>query len=164
MKVLVAAASRHGATHEIAEAIGRALTAGGVQATVATIGQVDDIDRFDAFVFGSAVYMGRWMETAREFVDVRAPEFRDRPVWLFSSGPIGNPPKPGPEHAVDVADIVEATGAREHRLFSGRVDRALLNFGERAVMLAVHGTEGDFRDWTAIAAWGTAIANALTNR
>jgi menaquinone-dependent protoporphyrinogen oxidase len=54
MKVLVAAASRHGATQEIAEAIGRALDAEDMDASVATIEEVGDPTGYDAVILGSA--------------------------------------------------------------------------------------------------------------
>ena len=47
---------------------------------------------------------------------------------------------------MDVAGILEATGARDHRVFSGKLDRSTLGFAEKAIMLTVRATEGDFRD------------------
>jgi len=161
MIALVAAASKHGATREIAEAIARSLLTAGIPADVRSIDDVADPERYDAFVLGSAVYAGRWMEPARAFVERNRTLLARRPVWLFSSGPVGDPPKPSQEQAVDVTAIMAATGAREHRLFPGRIDRRHLGLAERAVMLAVHGEEGDFRDWGAIMQWATDIAGEL---
>ncbi len=59
---------------------------------------------------------------------------------------------------------MEATGAREHVLFSGRLDKKLLNFGERAIVSALKAPEGDFRDWDRIQTWSTGIAEALKTR
>jgi menaquinone-dependent protoporphyrinogen oxidase len=87
-------------------------------------------------------------------------EWRDRPVWLFSSGPIGDPPKPD-EQPVDIGAVVVATHAREHRLFSGALSRDRLGFPERAMAAALRAPYGDFRDWDAIDAWSHDIANAL---
>jgi menaquinone-dependent protoporphyrinogen oxidase len=98
MKVLVSAASRHGATAEIAErigdVIGRRVAAFGGEVTVLPPERAEHLDRFDAFVLGSAVYMGHWAPSAREMVENYHVAFAGRPVWLFSSGPIGDPPKP----------------------------------------------------------------------
>jgi menaquinone-dependent protoporphyrinogen oxidase len=71
---------------------------------------------------------------------------------LFSSGPIGDPPKPNEENPVDVAEIVAATGAREHRVFAGKLVKRQLGFGERAIVVALRVPEGDFRDWAEIRA------------
>ncbi len=60
-----------------------------------------------------------------------------------------------------MAALVAATGAREHRVFAGRLDRHRLGFAERAVTLALRAPEGDFRDWAAIEAWAAEIAETL---
>ena len=161
MKVLVAVASKHGSTEEIAEEVGRVLADTGIDNEVRPVEDVEALDGYDAVVLGSAVYMGSWMDIAKHFVERHGEALAIRPVWLFSSGPIGNPPHPKPDHAVDIGHIVAVTGAREHRLFCGRLDHHSLSFGERAVMLSVHAPEGDHRDWDAIAAWGHDIAGEL---
>jgi menaquinone-dependent protoporphyrinogen oxidase len=158
MKVLVAAASRHGATQEIAEAIGRTLAANAVDVDVRPIDQVGEFASYDGFVLGSAVYMGRWLEPARDFVDAHTAELSARPVWLFSSGPIGDPPKPAADDAVQIDPIAAATNARGHRLFAGKLDKSALGFGERAVAVAFRVAEGDYRDWAEIEVWAREIA------
>lgn len=81
-------------------------------------------------------------------------------VWLFSSGPIGDPPKPQ-EDPVDIVDILLATKARRHRVFAGKVDKSKLRFGEKAIMVAVRAPEGDFRDWKEITVWAERIGTTL---
>lgn len=161
MTVLVAVASRHGATQEIAEAIGRTLTSTGVQAEVRKIDEVDDLALYEAFVIGSAVYMGSWLESARHFVAKHGDELAERPTWLFSSGPIGEPPRPAESDAVQIDAFMAATNARGHRLFAGKLDKGRLGFGERALVLAFKAAEGDFRDWAEIEAWAREIAESL---
>ncbi len=160
MQVLVSAASKHGATTEIAAEIGAALIALGLDAVVRAPEEVASLDGFDAVVIGSAVYVGRWLEPARRLVEEQQATLRTRPVWLFSSGPIGTPPKPL-EDPTDAARMVELTGAREHRIFPGEVDRRRLGFAERAIMAAVRAPEGDFRPWPEIEAWARSIASSL---
>jgi len=161
MSVLVVAASRHGATCEIAEEIGRVLEARGIPADVRRIEGVDDVGEYDAVVLGSAVYVGKWLEPAQRFVDRHAAELAARPTWLFSSGPIGDPPRPAAEQAVSVDAMVEATRAREHRLFAGRLEKSRLGFAERAVVVAFRAPEGDFRDWDEIRVWAETVADAI---
>ena len=61
IEILVAVSSKHGATREIATAIAHRLSdAGHLVTTVDAAGQAVDLDQFDAFVIGSAVYMGHW--------------------------------------------------------------------------------------------------------
>ncbi|MGH8945006.1 MAG: flavodoxin domain-containing protein [Acidimicrobiia bacterium] len=154
------AATKHGATAEIAQAIGDALTEHGIDTSVISPDQVRAIDHYDAVILGSAVYAGHWLKPAKELVERLGNALAARPVWLFSSGPIGDPPKPE-EDPVDVAEIIEATQAREHRVFPGRLLKEQLSFGEKALALALRAPEGDFRDWSEIKAWATGIADAL---
>ena len=165
-RVLVVSASRHGATREIAAALARALAdcdAGrraGLDAVAVPVEQRPDPAGYDAIVVGSAVYVGRWLDPARQYVAANAATLRARPVWLFSSGPIGEPPFPTDEPP-DAGTLVALTGARAHRVFPGRLERRLLSFGERAMVTAMRAPVGDFRDWDAVRAWGEEIAGAV---
>jgi menaquinone-dependent protoporphyrinogen oxidase len=163
MRVLVTAASKYGATAEIGQAIGEVLGEHGLDPTVVPPERVGGLDGFDAVVVGSAVYAGHWLKPAREPVDRLGGELAGRPVWLFSSGPVGDPPKPD-EDPVDVAEVLAATGAREHRVFAGKLLRKQLSFPERAIVSALRVPEGDFRDWAEVRRWATGIADALTGR
>lgn len=161
MKVSVIVASKHGSTTEIGQAIADRLTSAGHDVDVRAPHEVRDLVGVEAVVLGSAVYAGRWQKEARELVTRLGDELAHRPVWLFSSGPLGDPLKPA-EDPVDVAATVEATKAREHRVFAGRIDKDSLSFGEKAIVRAVHATVGDFRDWDEISAWGATISESLT--
>jgi menaquinone-dependent protoporphyrinogen oxidase len=162
-KVLVTAASKHGATAEIAQAVAEVLAGHGLDPAVVPPDEVHDVDGYDAVVLGSAVYAGHWLKPARTLVDRCHTSLRARPVWLFSSGPVGDPPKPD-EDPVDVADIVARTGARDHHLFAGKLTRKQLSFPERAIVAALHVPDGDFRDWPEIRRWATEIATATAPR
>jgi menaquinone-dependent protoporphyrinogen oxidase len=166
-RVLVVVASRHGATAEIADALARGLTdcpagrAAGLSAVVVPADQQPAPEGFDAVLLGSAVYAGRWLEPARLYAAGHAGALRARPVWLFSSGPIGAPPFP-PDEPHDAAPLTALTGARGHQVFPGRLDKDRLTFGERAMVTAMRAPVGDFRDWAEIAAWAEQIATAVT--
>jgi len=81
-------------------------------------------------------------------------------MWLFSSGPVGELRKPA-DNPVDVSEILQATKAREHRVFTGKLARKHLSFPDRAVASAVRAAEGDFRDCADIRAWAAGIADTL---
>ncbi|MEX1106738.1 MAG: flavodoxin domain-containing protein [Ilumatobacteraceae bacterium] len=161
MKILVSVASKHGSTFEIGEVIATELRTTGVDVDVAHPNDVGPIDHYDAFVLGSGVYAGHWLADGREFAQRVAQHREGRPVWLFSSGPLGVPAFPDHD-AVDVAHLSEATDACAHKLFAGRLDRQVLGFAERAIMHAVHAPEGDFRDWDVIKAWARDIRATLS--
>ena len=160
MRVLVAAASRHGSTAEIAKKVGEVLAAAGIETDVVPPGEVASVAPYDAVVLGSGVYAGRWLASAKEFVDREADALSSRPVWLFSSGPVGDPAKPAAE-PVDVDAVRKRTNALDHRVFAGKLDRQILGFGERAIVLAVHAAEGDFRSWESVSEWASGIAGTL---
>ena len=161
MTVLVSAASKHGATAAIAERIAKGLTERGVPAVVRPIDELEGLEGYDAVVLGSGIYAGRWLEPAKRFIDRNIDGLRSRPVWLFSSGPIGDPPKPAGDPP-DAAALREMTMAREHRVFPGVLDREQLSFAERAITRVVGAAPGDFRPWVEIDAWAASIAAALS--
>jgi menaquinone-dependent protoporphyrinogen oxidase len=161
MNVLVTAASKHEATSEIAGVITEALGTRGIHAELMPIDGVPSLDGYDAVIVGSAVYAGRWMKVAKEFVKDHAAELATRRVWLFSSGPVGEPLMPI-EEAPDAAKMVALSNAIEHHTFSGRLVRDGLSVPERAMVRAFHAQEGDFRDWDEIEAWAEAIARDLS--
>ena len=163
MKVLVSAASRHGATAEIARTIGDTLAEAGLEAVVLAPDAVTTLDEYDAAVLGSGVYVGHWMEAAKNLAERHAIALASRPVWLFSSGPLGDPPTPE-EDPADIAEIMELTHAREHRLFAGRVDRSVLGLGEKVILTAERVPDGDFRSWDEVREWAREIASALTGK
>jgi menaquinone-dependent protoporphyrinogen oxidase len=142
-RVLVVAASRHGSTEEIARAIAARLggPAPGLAAMAVPVEQDPDPRPFAAVVLGSAVYMGRWLEPARSYAAAHAAALRGRPVWLFSSGPIGEPPFP-PDEPHDAAPLLRLTGAR-------------------AMVTAMRAPLGDFRSWDAVRSWADAIGGEL---
>lgn len=161
MNVLVSAASKHGATTEIAEAIGATLSQHGHATSVVAPHEVMHADGFEAAVLGSAVYAGHWMREAKDLIERCQPALVAMPVWTFSSGPLGDPPKPD-EDPVDVADVLSACNTDEHMLFAGKLDLEKLGFAERALTRALRAPTGDFRDWDAIARWAEQIARELS--
>ena len=165
MRVLVTAASRHGSTAEIAEAIGDVLKSRGFEVTVAPPEDVVALSEFEAVVLGSAVYMGHWLAPATGLARRIGAELAGKPVWLFYSGPIGNPSQKFAQQmdvdAVDVQAAQKATGARAHKRFSGKLDRHNLRGLQRVGLSLFRGLEGDFRDWKAIREWAESIADQL---
>jgi menaquinone-dependent protoporphyrinogen oxidase len=162
MRVLVTAASRHESTIEIAEAIAAGLTRRRIEAEVRPIGEVGEVGAYDAVVLGSAVYVGRWLREARQFAERHGATLATMPVWLFSSGPVGSAGAiSGASEPADAATLAQLTGARAHRVFSGRLRGAGLRPVERLAVRLVRAGTGDDRDWGAIDAFAGEIASAL---
>ncbi len=164
INVLVAYGSKHGATEEIAERIARSLRAAGHEPVVRTAGEVRDLDRYDAVVLGSAVYGGRWRRDARRLLRRLRSSLDQRPLWLFSSGPVGeSAPDPADrwQHPRWVREAGERLEARDQTVFRGRIPAEPSNMMERAVARQTPGGELDGLEPAAIDAWAERIAAAL---
>ena len=160
MKVLVAVASKHGATLEIGQVIEASIRSSGLTVELKRVEDVTTLHPYDAFVIGSGVYAGHWMRPAREFIEIHEGELKEKPVWLFSSGPVGDPPKPL-ENPAEVAGCVKRLGARGHRLVPGRIEGSDLGISEKALIALVRAPDGDFRPWSEIATWSESLAAQL---
>jgi len=161
--ILVAYASKHGATGGIAQHIARSLSEAGKEAETRSVTEVDDLGEPEAVVIGSAVYAGSWRKEAVEFVDAHAEELARLPVWLFSSGPLGEQVADDEEQPKQLAEIRERISPRGHKVFFGALDAGKLSFGERMIVKAVKAPEGDFRNWDEIAGWANGIARVLSS-
>ena len=160
MKVLVTAASKHGATAEIASVIGAVLEADHVQVDVLGPAFVEDVARYDAVILGSGVYAGHWLKPAKEFAERHQAALRERPVFLFSSGPVGTPPKETDEPA-EQKSIQTAVAAVDHRVFGGRITGSQLGPFEKLIIRVVKAPLADDRPWDEIADWAKEIARYL---
>ena len=158
MKILVAYASKHGSTTGIAENIAAKLRAADHEVDVGPVAEVADVGTYDAYVIGSAVYYGGWMKEATAFVESNTAWLARRPVWLFSSGPVG---PAAPADPKELPALREAIAPQGHRVFYGALDRHHLSIGERIVVGAVKAPDGDYRDWREIEAWADEIAREL---
>jgi menaquinone-dependent protoporphyrinogen oxidase len=170
--ILVAYASKHGAAREIAERIADTLRAAGQHAEARPVRAAGELAGYDAVVAGSATYTGHWLKEAAEFVRRNRAVLATRPVWLFSSGPLGTQATDAKGQDLRVAaepkEIAEfrgAIGPRDHRVFLGALDPRRLSFAERSIrrLPAARALlpEGDFRDWQEIEAWAESIAHNL---
>jgi menaquinone-dependent protoporphyrinogen oxidase len=159
--ILVAYASKHGSTAEIARRIAERLSDRGHDVEARSVDEVDRLDRVEAVVLGSAVYAGSWRNEAVAFVERHAQELRRIPVWLFSSGPLGDHVEDLEEQPRQLDDIRRAIAPRDHRVFFGALDLRVLSFGERMIVKAMKAPVGDFRNWGEIDAWADGIDVAL---
>jgi len=161
MSILIAVASRHGSTLEIADTIADELRTAGNTVEVRDVADGPLLDSYAAVIVGSAVYIGAWLPEATHFIDHHQVQLKAKPVWLFSSGPLGaDDPKPTAPPA-KIGQLIERSGARGHCIFVGKLDRHRLSLGERLVTNIVKAPEGDFRDWDAIRDWAREISSAL---
>jgi menaquinone-dependent protoporphyrinogen oxidase len=183
-RVQVVYASRHGGTKGIAERIAEVVRSEGAEVAIADAADRPDASGFDACIVGSGVYIGSWLKEGIEFLDRNQSILAQRPVWLFSSGPLPGSSKetdtqdplelalgpadgPGSGGRKKIAALSVAIGPRDHRVFLGAFDPKdpPKSIQERLVRLMPASKKilpaGDFRDWDAIEAWARDIAGKV---
>ncbi len=172
MSVLVVFASRYGATRGIAEHIAGVLSECGHEVRVVRATTNADLSAYDAFVIGSAAYQGSWLPDASGFVRRHTSLLVTRPVWLFSSGPLGTATTDDEGRDLRVLteprqfrEFAETILPRGSQVFYGALNPAGLRWRDRLVRRLPDGRSllpaGDFRDWDAIEAWARDIADEL---
>ncbi|MEU8852235.1 flavodoxin domain-containing protein [Streptomyces sp. NPDC048564] len=160
--VLVAYGTTNGSTAQIAEAIADVLRKNGLTADALPARTVASVSSYDAVVVGGGLYAGRWHKDARRFVRRHGKALAERPLWLFSSGPLDPsaserdiPPVPG------VQKVMTRLDAQEHVTFGGCLEEGAK--GWVAGMILRSGKGGDFRDFTAIEEWAGRVAAELAS-
>lgn len=150
MKVLVAYASRHGSTQEVAEAVAVVLRDGGAEVDLQparAVSQPADEFGWECVVLGGSLYSGRWHRDARRFLKRYRSRLEQVPVAIFAMGPR--------------KDDVESWRAARKQLdralarYAWLTPSAVTIFGgadspKRAARL---GIRRDLRDWDRIRAW-----------
>jgi menaquinone-dependent protoporphyrinogen oxidase len=151
MHVLVAYATKHGSTQEVAEAIAAALRAQGAEVEFRSAREVrGPIGDQDLVVLGAPIYSGRWHRDAHRFLKHHHEELLAVPVAVFGMGPR----EPG-----------EEAWQRSRR----QLDRALAkrNWLRPAAVAVFGGVDPpkrgaeqrrDLRNWDTIQAWTDQIA------
>ena len=144
MRVLVSYGWKMGGTAGIAELVGNALTDAGFQVGVWPAPKVANLGPYDAVIIGrGAVRRPLAPGGTAGFVKRHTGALRERPVWLFSSGPLNGsaaeeiPPVP------QVQELVERIGARGHVTFGGGLPADATGFPASAVAKTY---AGDWRD------------------
>lgn len=158
-RVLIAYASRGGSTGEIAEAIGKELTARGKWVDVRLVQHVDSVYGYQAVIVGSAVHLGEWLPEARAFVKRERQALAELPNAFFT---------------VHILNLTNDEVSRSNRLayldsirkiitpqaevyFAGKLEFARLSLVDQILANAMNVTDGDKRDWTQIRDWGRSV-------
>jgi menaquinone-dependent protoporphyrinogen oxidase len=153
--ILVAYGTKKGSTAEVAQAIAKELQAEGLTADAVEIEKVASLQGYDAAVIGGPMYMGRIDSRVGTFVKRNSAVLAKMPVAGFvvglsaaSKDPEGMAWSEKALHAAfaPLQPVAEA-------VFAGRLDPEKLSWIQRWIVKKVKSPVGDFRDWSAIAAW-----------
>jgi menaquinone-dependent protoporphyrinogen oxidase len=161
--ILVAYASRHHGTEEVAAEIARALRDEGFEVDLRPAQDVATTQPYGAVIVGSAVYVACWKSPAFELVRRERGTLAQRPVWLFSSGPVGDGRSTRHPETVPLPEGVDALadeiGARGRAMFGGRIDAQ--QGGLAMAIMTEAGLEGDWRDMPRVRRWAQQVAATL---
>jgi len=153
--LLVAYATKHGSTHEVADAVAVRLRERGLEAEVRSARGVATLAPYDGVVIGGALYMGRWHSDARRFLSHHRDELAVLPLAVFAMGPLTLED----EDVADSRKQLDHALAKEPRLepvtvaiFGGVVNPAKQHFPFTYVATS------DARDWDEIRSWADSVA------
>ena len=157
-RVLLAYASRHGTTGEVAEAIGDTLRGLGVDVDVRQAHDVHGLEGYDAVVLGAPFYMNRWHKQARSFLRRQRKTLAALPVAVFALGPLST----DEQEFAQVRGLLDAVLADVEdveplavEVFGGALDPVRLHFPFN------HMDAADVRDWAAIQAFAERLPELL---
>ncbi len=154
-RVLVAYASKTGATAEVAEFMGKVLREAGAEVDVVPIKNVRGLDGYDVAFVGSAIRVGQWLKEAVSFVEAHKDALSQRPTAFFTVCLTLHEDTPENRQTVHAyLDPVRAIFTPQAEgFFAGRMQTARLGLLEKMMMRMMKPPEGDFRNWDAIRAW-----------
>jgi menaquinone-dependent protoporphyrinogen oxidase len=158
---VVAFASKHGSTGEIADAIAQELQRHGLDVDCRAAADVGTLDGYDAVILGSAVYMKRRLGDAKHLFRKHRRELSARPFWIFSSGPFGAEPDPAWSERPRIVKEAERMGVRDHVVLGGRLPLEPSGFIEKAMVRETPPDVADLRDWDEIRRWAARAATEL---
>ncbi|MCE5263454.1 MAG: flavodoxin domain-containing protein [Deltaproteobacteria bacterium] len=168
-RVLVAYASKYGSTGGVADAIGKELCGKEVAVDVALIKNVRDIGSYQGVIIGSAIYMGKWMSEAADFVKENRDALCKVPVAYFLvcmtlSEPTEKKRAEALSYMEPILKAVPEIKPVGMGTFAGAMDYNNLSWLNKKILKSKGTPEGDFRDWNAIRAWAREPVYAKLSR
>jgi menaquinone-dependent protoporphyrinogen oxidase len=162
--ILVAYASRHGSTLEVAEAIAAELRKDGLEVDLRTAREVSSVAEYDRVVLGAPLYMMRWHKDALGFLSRHREALTERPPAVFALGPFHDDEKEYQEVRNELnKELAKSPWLKPVavEIFGGKFDPANLSFGLKLVPALRKMPASDVRDWKAIRDWARAVATDL---
>ena len=165
-KVLVAYASKYGSTGGVADAIGKELCGKDVAADVVLIKNANNISSYQGVIIGSAIYMGKWMSEAVDFVKKNKDTLCKVPVAYFLvCMTLSQPTEKNRAKVLSYMDpILKAVPEIKPvgiGTFAGAMDYNNLSWINKKILKSKGTPEGDFRDLTAIRTWAEGLCSPL---
>ena len=159
LNVLVAYASKHGTTREVAESIAQTLGERGLSVEIEEARGVGDITGYDAVVVGGGLYMGKWHADARRLLKRHRRELAGKRVALFGMGPDSLEESKVAESRKQLDRALAATPEVEPiavTIFGGALEPESWRFPFNRLPAF------DARNWDAIRGWAKDLAAKLS--
>jgi menaquinone-dependent protoporphyrinogen oxidase len=157
-KILVTYASKYGSTGGVADAIGKGLCSKGAAVDVLLMKNAVNLSSYQGVLVGSAIYMGKWLPEAVDFVKNNVEVLRQIPVAYFLV--CMTLCKPTEENRAKVLAYLDPVLKAIPEVkpagigaFAGALDYNNLSWLNKTILKSKGTPEGDFRDWKAIRTW-----------
>lgn len=172
MKILVAYATVHNSSAEVAEFIGRVLRTydASVEVDVRNVREVTNLADYDVYILGSAIHGGMWLREMSIFTRQNRDQLAKHPAffWITCIRALEDDGRDYARQYYFDPEIVKALQVRDTAVFTGKLRTDAIT-REELWYLAAHydgrQTPGiikdDFRDWGTIAAWAHSIAKNI---
>ena len=157
--VLVAFASKHGSTQDVATEVAGRLSARGIVAYTCPAADVSTLEGFDGVVLGSALYAGRLHADGRDFLRRFRGQLGTQPFAVFALGPrtLAEDDVAGSRRQLAAALAKEPSLAPvATAVFGGVFDPAQHRFPLNRMPAS------DVRDWPEIRAWADEVAGRIS--
>jgi len=165
-RILVAYASKYGSTGGIAETIGKELCREGATVDILQVKNAIDVNSYQGVIIGSAVYMGKWLPDATDFVKTNCEMLQRVPVAYFMACmTLHNPTEENRRTVLaylnPVLKAIPDVKPVKIGTFAGALDYNNLSWLNKKILKSKGTPEGDFRDWKAIHAWAKGSAGVF---
>jgi menaquinone-dependent protoporphyrinogen oxidase len=162
-RILIAYASRYGATHSVAKAIGERLQHLGFSVDVLPMDERPDPAEYDGIVLGSSIRMGRWLTPALRFAETQASVLRQKPTAIFTVHMLNADETESSQaaRAEYVAPLHALFTPQAEAFFTGEIDMNRLGMMDRFIARMVKAQSQDQRDWEAIQEWTDEVAQSV---
>jgi menaquinone-dependent protoporphyrinogen oxidase len=157
-RVLVAYASKYGSTGGVADAIGKEFCKKEMATDVALIRDAGNLSSYQGVVIGSAIYMGKWLSEAMDFVKENRNILSQVPVAYFLvCMTLSRPTEENRTKVLSYMDPILKSVPEIKPVgigtFAGAMDYNNLSWINKKILKSKETPEGDFRDWNVIRAW-----------
>lgn len=175
-KVLIAYATAHGSTGEVAQFMGRVMRAFSLDVTVKNVEVIEDIDPYELVFVGSPIHAGMWLPQLSQFLAKFGDELESKRNYLFVTCIRVLEDDTSLEHILDnylYKPALESLNIHpdDVGVFAGKIKQHTIEGDERWLLSTNYdgkkmpgNFDQDYRDWHEIAMWIDQIIKALQIR